>query len=138
MALAFGTASWARALQDHINGSSEYRNAAAKWGAGFNGNVLLHFEPDAHRPEPAHLLLRLAGGQCQGAEFLQAAEHPDAGFTLQAPFSAWKDILDGKALAATAILAGRLRVRGDKMALLKYAAAKRALLHCVGQIETAW
>ena len=43
MAIPFGTDAWAQALCAHLNGSSEYRNAAAKWGKGFNGTLLLSF-----------------------------------------------------------------------------------------------
>lgn len=138
MALEFGTRAWSEALCASINDSSEYRNAAAKWGVDGKGNVLLTFQADGRLRDPVHLLLRLKEGRCLGAEFLPSADHPEAAHTLEAPFSIWKDILDGKALAATAILSGKLRVRGDRMALLKYAAANRALLHCVGAMETVY
>ena len=44
MAVRFGTPEWCAALEREINGSSEYRNAAARWGDGFNGNLLFAFE----------------------------------------------------------------------------------------------
>ena len=138
MALEFGSAEWARALADHINASSEYKNSGAKWGQGFNGNMLLSFLPDTRLADSRHLMLRLREGRCDGVEFVDSGDHPDAGFGLEAAFSTWKDILDGKALAATAILGGRLKVRGDKMTLLKHAAAQRALLHCVGALDTRY
>ena len=47
MATRFGTTAWAQLLVKEVNASSEYRNAAASWGDGFNGNVLLAFESDA-------------------------------------------------------------------------------------------
>jgi putative sterol carrier protein len=136
--MRFGTPEWASALCAHINASSEYRNAGAKWGRGFNGTLLLSFGADARLPEPRHLLLRVAEGRCDGAEFVRSPEHPDAGFALEAPFSVWKDILDGKALAATQMLAGRLKVKGERMRLLQHVAAQRALLHCVASIETEY
>jgi putative sterol carrier protein len=59
-----------------------------------------------------------------------------AGFALRGPFSVWKDILDRKTLAATAILTGRLKIEGDRMTLLKHTAAHRALIACAAAIET--
>ena len=103
MAIPFGTPQWAAAMQDEVNCSSEYRNAAAKWGIGFNGNVLLCFEADQQLEHPVSLLVRLAGGTCEGAEFVRADSHPDAGFVLRGPFELWKSILERKTLAATAI-----------------------------------
>ena len=136
MALEFGTAGWAQALQKAINASSEFRNAASKWGIGFNGNLLFAFEPDASLHRGLYLLLRLGGGTCAGAELVAGPTHPDAGFALKATFSLWRDILAGKTLAATAILMGKLRVEGDKITLLKHAGAHRALIHCVASLDT--
>ena len=138
MATPFGTDAWAKALCDKINGSSEYRNAASKWGQGFNGTLLLSFGADGKLPEPKHLLLRVGAGRCAGAEFVEGIDHPEAGFALEAPFSLWRDILEGRALAVTAILGGHLKVRGDRIKLLQHVAAQRALLHCVSALDTAY
>ena len=136
MALAFGTAEWCAALRDEINRSSEYRNAAAKWGAGFNGNLLFAFEADAALAKPLYLFLKLQAGRCDGAEFVPGPSHPDAGFALRAPFSLWRDLLERKTLAATAILTGKLRVEGEMLTLLKHAGANRALIHCTASVPT--
>jgi putative sterol carrier protein len=134
----FGSAEWAKALEEEINASSEYRNAASKWGVGFNGTILLVFEPDGVLPAPVHLLVRLQGGGCQGVEFVAGADHHDAGFTLSAPFSLWRDILTRRTLAATAILRGDMAVKGPKMTLLRHSAAARALLHCTASVDSVF
>jgi putative sterol carrier protein len=136
MKLAFGTAAWAEGLVAEINASSEYRNAAAKWGDGFNGNVLLVFDADASQKVPHALLVKLAKGACQAASFVPGVAHPEAGFGLRAPFSVWKDVLSRKTLAATAILTGKMKVEGDRMTLLKHTAAHRALISCAAALET--
>lgn len=136
MAFKFGTTEWAQALQDEINASSEYRNAAARWGVDFNGNMVFVFENDESLPNPIHLLIRLKGGACEGAEFIAEANHPEAGFTLRAPFSLWKSILERQTMAATAILQGKMKVDGSKMTLLKHTGANRALVHCTASVET--
>jgi putative sterol carrier protein len=136
MALKFGTSAWADALAVGINASSEYRNAGATWGAGSNGNVLLVIEPDGMMVSGLNLLIRLSKGACQGAAFVDDPHHPEAGYALRAPYSLWKDILERRTLAATAILTGRLRVDGDKMALLKHTAAHRAMVACCAEIDT--
>src|SRR6185436_11914555 len=87
--LDFGSAAWAEALVAEINASSEYKNAAAKWGDGFNGNVLLVFDADASLPRRHALLVELAKGACQGASFTDDPQDPRAGFALRAPFSVW-------------------------------------------------
>ena len=138
MPIPFGTQSWGDALRDEINRSSEYRNAAAKWGSGFNGNLLFGFDPDAALPRPLFLFLRLGKGRCEEAAFVPGPSHPEVGFSLRAPFSLWRDILEKRTLAATAILTGKLKVEGDKLTLLKHAGASRALIHCVSSIETAF
>lgn len=136
MALKFGTDAWAEALVAEINGSSEYRNAAAKWGDGFNGNVLLVFEADTAMPVSRSLLVELSKGACQGASFVEGTSSPRAGFGLRAAFSAWRDVLEKRALAATMILTGKMKVEGDKMTLLKHTAAHRALIACAAALDS--
>ena len=136
MKLTFGTEAWAAALVDAINASSEYRNAAAKWGDGFNGNVVLVFDADATQKTTHALLVALSKGTCHGASFVPGVSHPDAGFGLRAPFAVWHDVLSRKTLAATAILTGKMKVEGDKMTLLKHTAAHRALVACAAALDT--
>jgi putative sterol carrier protein len=136
MSHRFGTEAWAAALVLEINASSEYRNAAAKWGDGFNGNVLLVFDADAALPATHTLLVELSKGACQGAAFVPGGSDARAGFGLRAPFSVWRDVLSRKTLAATAILTGKMKVDGDKMTLLKHTAAHRALVSCAAAINT--
>jgi len=138
MSLTFGTDAWAAALVAEINASSEYRNAAAKWGDGFNGNVLLVFDADGALPKTHALLVELAKGACLGASFVEGVSHADAGFGLRAPFSVWKEVLARQMLAATAILTGKMKVEGDRMTLLKHTAAHRALIGCAAALDTAF
>lgn len=138
MALEFGTPEWAAALVDAINASSEYRNSGAGWGVGFNGNVLFAFEAGGALAKPLYLLLRLEGGKSSGAAFVPGPSHPDAGFTLRAPYPLWREILGGKTLAATAILMGKMKVEGNTVALLKHAGAHRSLMHVVSSIDTRY
>jgi putative sterol carrier protein len=123
-------------LVAEINASSEYKNAAAKWGDGFNGNVLLVFDADATIPKTHALLVLLSKGACSGASFVDGVAHPEAGFGLRAPFSVWRDVLGRKTLAATAILTGKMKVEGDTMTLLKHTAAHRALVSCAAALDT--
>ena len=136
MTLTFGTEAWAAALVAGLNVSSEYRNAAAKWGDGFNGNVLLVFEADPTLGTTRALLVELSKGTCRGASFVPGVSHPAAGFGLRAPFSVWRDVLSRKTLAATAILTGKMKVEGDRMTLLKHTAAHRALVACAAALDT--
>ena len=134
----FGSEDWAAALKREINDSSEYRNAASKWGVDFNGNMLFVFEPDEEAPEQRSLMLKLSAGACQDAAFVNVDSHPDAGFVLRGPFHLWRDILQRKAMAATAILTGKMAVEGERMQLLKHTAANRALIHCTASVDTGW
>ena len=138
MAIPFGTPEWAAAFAAGINASSEYRNAGAHWGTGWNGNILFAFEADAALRQPLHMLVRLSGGRCEGVEWVGEARHPEAGFVLRAPFTLWKDILERRALAASASLTGAMTAEGDKIRLLRFASAHRSLIHCAASVETAF
>jgi len=137
-AIPFGTKAWADALCAELNRSSEYRNAAARWGVGKNGNLLFAFEADSALPSPLYLFLALSAGRCDRAEFVPGPSHHEAAFTLRAPFSLWREILERRAMAAGAILTGKMRVEGDKLTLLTQAGASRALIHCTASIPTVF
>jgi putative sterol carrier protein len=134
----FGSPEWCAALRDAVNASSEYRNAASKWGMGFNGNLLFGFEVGGGLSTPFHLFLRLKGGRCDEVVAVPGPGHPSAGFTLRAPFPVWREILEGRMLAAAAILTGKMKVEGDTIALLRHAGANRALIHCTASVATAF
>jgi putative sterol carrier protein len=136
--IRFGTPAWAEAFARAVNASSEYRNAGARWGAGWNGNLLFVYEADAGLAKPLHLLVRLSGGLCEGAAWVESARHPDAGFILRAPFSLWREIFEGRTLAATAILTGKMKAEGDTLRLLKFAGAHRSLIHCAASVPTSF
>jgi putative sterol carrier protein len=138
MATPFGTPEWAAALEREINASSEYRNAAASWGRGFDGDVLLVFEADPRLPRTLVLWLGLAEGRCTGAEFIADPGARPAGFALRAKFGVWIDLLERRTVAATAILTGKMRVDGDRLTLLRHTAAHRALVHCAASLDTLW
>ncbi|HEY7728050.1 MAG TPA: SCP2 sterol-binding domain-containing protein [Candidatus Eisenbacteria bacterium] len=136
--MRFGTPEWAAAFRAAINASSEYRNAGAKWGVGWNGNLLFVYEADVALPETRSLLVRLSGGRCEGCSWVDDARHPDAGFVLRAPFTLWREILGGRILAATAILTGRMKAEGDTLRLLAFAGAHRSLIHCAASVPTSF
>jgi len=138
MAATFGSTDWADALKQKINSSEEYREAADQWGVDFNGDILFVFESDDEAAKQQALMLQLKGGACQGAEFVQPDKTPDAGFVLSGPMHLWREILERKTMAATAILTGKLKVEGERMKLLKHADANRALIHCTASVETGW
>ena len=134
MAVRFGTREWCEALRATLDASSEYRNAASAWGVTFNGNLLFAFETGGGLAAPLYLLLKLKGGRCESAEFVTGPGHPEAGFTLRAPFPVWREILERRALAAAAILTGKMKVEGDTITLLRHAGANRALIHCTASV----
>jgi putative sterol carrier protein len=136
--IRFGTPEWAEAFRAAVNASSEYRNAGAPWGVGWNGNLLFVYEADGALPRPLHLLVRLKGGRCEGCSWVEEGRHADAGFVLRAPFSLWREILEGGSLAATALLTGKMKAEGDLLRLLKFAGAHRSLIHCAASVPTSF
>ena len=114
-----------------INDSDAFREAASGWGDGFNGNVLMVFEPDDQRADPLNVLLRLSPGICNGAELVEGSGHPDAGFVFTAARTVWRTMLDGSLAPASAVLYGRLRVQGDRGLLFRHASLAGALVDCV-------
>ena len=133
MGEAFPTKERIEALVRALEGSEAFRSASAGWGDGFNGNVLLVFDAEEGGQPAVAVLLRLAGGRCLGAERVDGASHPEAGFVFRARRSVWGDLMSGKTDPTSAAMSGQLTVEGNYLLLLRYAKLAPVLVSCVSE-----
>jgi putative sterol carrier protein len=115
MSIPFASEAWLKALIDQLNQSPTYRETAKHWEA----DMCYLIEPDGILKEPICLYLDLWHGECRSGRILAPGETPQATLTLRAPFSRIVEILQGKLDAVTALLTGRLTVKGNLAILMR-------------------
>lgn len=132
----FPTDPWFQDLIAQINGSSAYREAAAEW----EGDIafLVEAEPDHGVPEDVWGRLDLWHGSCRGGGVVDAAEGERAAYVIRAPYSRWKEVVQGDLDPVRAMMQGKLRVRGDLPTIVRHVDAANELVSLTGQVDTVF
>ncbi|MEP6759644.1 MAG: SCP2 sterol-binding domain-containing protein [Actinomycetota bacterium] len=130
----FASQAWFEAFAVEINASSDYREAAADWEGDIAFRILA--EPDRGVPGDLWGYLDLWHGACRGARSIPAAEGDVAAYILTAPYSRWRDIVEGELDPIKGMMQGKLRVRGDLPTIVRYVKAANELVRLTGLIDT--
>jgi putative sterol carrier protein len=130
----FPSDEWVTIYRDRINGSREYREAAATW----EGGVAFEFEaePDRGVPENLWLLLDLWHGECREARMIDPEEGQRAPYVIRAPYSRWKDVVRGDLDPVKGMMQGKLKLRGDLAMIVRYVRAANELVNLTTQVPT--
>lgn len=125
---------WFAIYVDRINGSSDYREAAADW----EGDVAFVFEaePDKGFPDEVWAWLDLWHGACRAGRIVPREEGERARFVIRAPYSRWKQIVQRDLDPIKGMMQGKLRVQGDLPTIVRYARAANELVGLAATIPT--
>ncbi|MGA2110520.1 MAG: SCP2 sterol-binding domain-containing protein [Anaerolineales bacterium] len=115
MSIAFPSEAWLKALMDQLNQSQKYRETGKDW----EGDMCVVLDPDGTLKDPVGMYLDLWHGACRSARVLAAGETPKAAFVLRAPYSRFVDVLQGKLDPITAMMSGRLSVKGNMAVMMR-------------------
>ena len=132
----FPSEEWFQSLIEAINASQEYAEYAATW----EGDVVFHIEaePDKGLPDDVHGFLDLWHGRCRGGGLVDEARATSAEFAVRAPYSRWKDVIQGDLEPIKGLVQGKLRVRGDLPKILRYVKGTQELAYIAGQVDTTF
>ena len=130
----FPSDEWLAQYRDLINGSQEYGEAAEDW----EGDVafFLEAEPDRGVPEDLVAWLDLWHGECRGARMITADEGERSAYGIRAPYSRWREVLEGDLDPIRGMMQGKLRVQGDLPTIIRYVSAANELVHLTGTVDT--
>lgn len=132
----FASQEWFEAFQVEINRSHDYRAAAADWEGDIAFRV--QAEPDLGVAEDLWGYLDLWHGACRGARAIVPVEADGAAYVLSAPYSRWKDVVQGELDPIKGMLQGKLRVRGDLPTIVRYVRAANELVRLTSLVDTVF
>jgi putative sterol carrier protein len=130
----FASQAWFEAFQVQINASDHYRESAADWEGDIAFRIVA--EPDRNVPEDLWGYLDLWHGDCRAARAIGPGGADAAAYTLSAPYSRWKDVVQGELDPIKAMMQGKLRVRGDLPTIVRYVKAANELVRLTGLVDT--
>ena len=131
----FATPEWLAAYKDAINADPVIAEAAKDW---VHRDIAIVVEAESDKGVPLDLaaLFDIDRGQCREAKIVSVDEANRATFTITAPYSRWKSVVQGKLDPIRGMLQGKLQVSGDLPTLAREVDAARALVDAAKAITT--
>jgi putative sterol carrier protein len=130
----FPSEEWLTLYRDLINGSQEYRDSSQDW----EGDIafVMEAEPDRGVPDDLVAWLDLWHGECRGARMITADEGERAAYGIRAPYSRWREVLEGRLEPVKAMVQGKLKLRGDLAEVVRHVRAAKELVHLTTLVPT--
>ncbi len=132
----FASQAWFEAFTVEINASEQYRDVASDWEGDIAFRIMA--EPDRGVPEDIYGYLDLWHGTCRAGNVISEAEAAGAAYTIAAPFSRWKDVVQGDLDPIKGMMQGKLRVRGDLPTIVRYVKAANELVALTNNVDTQY
>lgn len=130
----FPSQEWTDLFVERINGSGEYRVAAADWEG--DCSFVIRAEPDRGFPEDVWIWLDLWHGECRAGRVVTPEEGGRARYVIRAPLTRWKDVLRGELDPVKGMMQGKLKVQGDLPTIVRYVSAANELVHLTTTVPT--
>ena len=93
-------------------------------------------EPDKGIPETVYGWLDLWHGACRSGGIVDEPKATASRYVIRAPFSRWRDVLEGDLDPVRGMMQGKLRVQGDLPTIIRYVSAANELVHLTGTVDT--
>jgi putative sterol carrier protein len=130
----FATEEWLQAYKDAINASPDIAEAAKDWERDIA--IVVEAEPDKGIPIDLGALFQIEHGRCREAKIVTNEEADRATFVISAPYSRWKEVIQGKLDPIKGMLQGKLKVKGDLPTLAREVEAAKALVNIARSVTT--
>lgn len=134
MGIKFATDEWAKALQNEVNASEDYKAAAAKW----EGDFYFVASEGPGMPQDTYTYLDLWHGEARDAYLVDNPAAKSVAFELRAPLDVWRKVLEKKIDPIKGIMTGQLKLKGNMMTILKSPKAATELVNCATRVDTEW
>lgn len=130
----FATIEWVEAYEDAINADPEIAEASKDWERDIA--IVVEAEPDKGIPVDLWGLFDIYHGKCREAKIVSPEEGDRATYVIRAPYSRWKEVIQGKLDPIKGMLQGKLKVTGDLPTLAREVKAADALVKIARAVTT--
>ena len=134
MAFQFPSDSWIKQLREELNNNEAYQRSAKNW----EGNFLFIVEPDKAYSKRVYFLLELYHGTSPAAALVDNDALPETEYTINAPYSTWKKVIEGKLDPIQGLMMGQLKLNGDLMKIMRYPKAAQEIVSSCSRVPTEW
>src|SRR5258708_15289944 len=123
-------------FKDGVNKSAAYKAGGKgwKWTVGLG----VEAEPDKHFPESRGLVMGLFDGDARDIRVGSAGDAQKCDFVITAPYTCWKQVATKELEATKGMPQGKLKLKGDLPAIVRYTKASQELTECTTRVSTEW
>jgi putative sterol carrier protein len=132
--LRFPSDEWIKELSGLLNSSESYERSAKDW----EGDIMFVVEPDEAYDTTAYLFLGLHHGKSPEAAMEAGPDGQSTEFTITAPFSTWRRVIEGQLDPIQGLMMRALKLRGNLAKIMRYPRAAKEIVSCCALIPTAW
>jgi putative sterol carrier protein len=134
--LVFPSGEWVEALQQELNTSAAYADAAKNW----EGDFYFVVEPEKGEPfaEPVYLYMDLWHGQCRDAFLVADKDTKTPAFVMSGPYSKWKRIVSAKLDPLQGLMTGQLKLKGNMVMIMKNVKAAQEMVRACTRIDAEY
>lgn len=134
MAFRFPSDEWIKELSRQLNASESYERSAKDW----EGDFIFVAEADAAYAGTSYLFLGLYHGKSPDAAMVASENERPAQFVIRAPFSAWRQVIEGKLDPIQGMMTRKLKLQGNMMKIMRYPKAAKEIVSCCAKVPTEW
>jgi putative sterol carrier protein len=132
MGLKFPSDAWIKELSHRLNESGAYEKSAKDW----EGDFVFVVEPDQAYDNTAYLFLGLYHGKSPDAGMVTSEDERETEFTLRAPFSVWRRVIEGELDPIQGMMMKKMKVQGNMMKIMRYPKAAQEIVSCCALVPT--
>lgn len=130
--IPFGSPEWLLALQQELNHSPAYADAAKNW----EGDFYFVIQPEGPLSETLYLYMDLWHGECRAAYVVEEKESKHPAFVMSGPYGKWKRIVSGELDPLQGLATGQLKLKGNMIQVMKSVKAAQELVKACTRIDT--
>jgi len=128
----FGSADWIQALQNDLNTSQAYEEAAKTW----EGDFYFIVDPEGAMTEPIYLYMDLWHGKCRDSFLVTDKSSKIPAFVMSGAYSKWKKVVTAQLDPIQALMTGQLKLKGNMVMVMKSVKAAQEIIRSCTRIDT--
>ncbi len=128
----FGSAEWVKALENELNTSQAYEDAAKTW----EGDFYFVVDPEGVVTQPMYLYMDLWHGKCRDAFVAADKSAKSPAFVMSGQYTKWKKVVSAQLDPIQALMTGQLKLKGNMVMVMKNVKAAQEIVRACTRIET--
>jgi putative sterol carrier protein len=130
--IKFGSEEWVKALENELNTSTAYEDAAKNW----EGDFYFVVDPEGALTQPMYLYMDLWHGKCRDAFVAADKNVKTPAYVMSGAYSKWKKVVSAQLDPIQALMTGQLKLKGNMVMVMKNVKAAQEIVRACTRIET--